>query len=230
MSISKTVETWAEVRLERTMCSAVFLRIGDIGTTSTRAAAPIVGGAGAGFGAATGDGAAGRGAAAGEDRNWRSSSAVISDRGRGSAGAIVVGRSPSIRNSTGGMAGAGGTVGGPGGGEGGGTAVGRVSEGGGGGAAAAMVASPSAAMTPTTVLTGTVVPGVTRISLRTPAAGEGISASTLSVEISNSGSSRPTRSPTFFSHLVTVPSAIDSPIWGMMTSVMLYLLPLIRDR
>jgi hypothetical protein len=26
-------------------------------------------------------------------------------------------------------------------------------------------------------------------------------------------------SPTFFIHFVTVPSAIDSPIWGMMTSV-----------
>jgi hypothetical protein len=53
-----------------------------------------------------------------------------------------------------------------------------------------------------------------------PAAGEGISASTLSVEISNSGSSRSMRSPTFLSHFVTVPSAIDSPIWGMMTSAM----------
>ena len=81
-------------------------------------------------------------------------------------------------------------------------------------------ASPAAAITPTTVLIGTVVPGATRISFRTPAAGEGISASTLSVEISNSGSSRSTLSPTFLSHFVTVPSAIDSPIWGMMTSAM----------
>ena len=72
---------------------------------------------------------------------------------------------------------------------------------------------------PTTVLMATVVPGSTRISFRTPAAGAGISASTLSVEISNSGSSRSTVSPTFFIHLVMVPSAIDSPIWGMMTSV-----------
>src|SRR3979411_1128458 len=52
-----------------------------------------------------------------------------------------------------------------------------------------------------------------------PAAGEGISASTLSVEISNSGSSRWTLSPVFFSHLVIVPSTMDSPIWGMMMSV-----------
>jgi hypothetical protein len=83
---------------------------------------------------------------------------------------------------------------------------------------AAVAASPSP-MTPTTVLIGTVAPGSTRISLSTPEAGAGISASTLSVEISKSGSSRTTRSPTFFIHLVIVPSAIDSPIWGMMTSV-----------
>ena len=52
-----------------------------------------------------------------------------------------------------------------------------------------------------------------------PAAGEGISASTLSVEISNKGSSRSTWSPTFFNHLVMVPSAMDSPICGITTSV-----------
>jgi hypothetical protein len=85
-----------------------------------------------------------------------------------------------------------------------------------GGAGVATSPSP---MMPTTVLIGTVAPGSTRISLRMPEAGAGISASTLSVEISKSGSSRWTRSPTFFIHLVIVPSAIDSPIWGMMTSV-----------
>jgi len=53
----------------------------------------------------------------------------------------------------------------------------------------------------------------------TPAIGDGISASTLSVEISKSGSSRLTVSPIFLSHLVTVPSAMDSPICGMITSV-----------
>jgi hypothetical protein len=83
---------------------------------------------------------------------------------------------------------------------------------------AAVATSPSPMM-PTTVLMGTVAPGSTRISLSTPEAGAGISASTLSVEISKSGSSRWTRSPTFFIHLVIVPSAMDSPIWGMMTSV-----------
>jgi hypothetical protein len=81
------------------------------------------------------------------------------------------------------------------------------------------VASPASPRTPTTVLIGTVCPSATRISVRVPATGAGISASTLSVEISKMGSSRLTLSPTFFSHLVIVPSAIDSPIWGMMISV-----------
>src|SRR5438552_3358347 len=70
----------------------------------------------------------------------------------------------------------------------------------------------------TSVWTGTVCPSCTLISANTPAAGAGISASTLSVEISNSGSSRLTGSPTFLSHLLKVPSAIDSPIWGIRTS------------
>ena len=47
----------------------------------------------------------------------------------------------------------------------------------------------------------------------------GISVSTLSVEISNSGSSRSTLSPGFFSQRVSVPSTILSPIWGITTSV-----------
>ena len=53
----------------------------------------------------------------------------------------------------------------------------------------------------------------------TPAAGDGISASILSVEISNSGSSRSTLSPTFLIQRTIVPSAIDSPICGITTSV-----------
>src|SRR5690242_4689146 len=74
-------------------------------------------------------------------------------------------------------------------------------------------------MTATTEFTGTVSPSLTLISVRTPAPGDGISASTLSVEISNSGSSRSTLSPTFLIHRTMVPSAIDSPIWGMTTLV-----------
>jgi len=50
------------------------------------------------------------------------------------------------------------------------------------------------------------------IDVSTPAAGDGISASTLSVEISNSGSSRSTSSPIFLIQRTMVPSAIDSPI------------------
>ncbi len=74
-------------------------------------------------------------------------------------------------------------------------------------------------ITATTVLMVTVAPSATLISVRVPATGEGISASTLSVEISKIGSSRWTVSPTFFSHLVMVPSVMDSPICGMRTSV-----------
>ncbi|MEJ7715521.1 MAG: hypothetical protein WKF40_07385 [Thermoleophilaceae bacterium] len=44
---------------------------------------------------------------------------------------------------------------------------------------------------------------------------EGTSASTLSVEISTSGSSTATVSPTCFSHSRTVPSETDSPIAGI---------------
>ena len=79
--------------------------------------------------------------------------------------------------------------------------------------------SPAAPITPTTLSTGTVSPSRARIASSTPAAGAGISASTLSVEISNSGSSRSTASPTLFIQRTMVPSAIDSPIWGMTTDV-----------
>src|SRR6266581_927953 len=82
----------------------------------------------------------------------------------------------------------------------------------------AAVAPASVSRTPTTVCTGTVCPSCTLISASTPADGAGISASTLSVEISNRGSSRLTGSPTFLSHLLKVPSAIDSPICGIKTS------------
>src|SRR5437763_14760345 len=75
-------------------------------------------------------------------------------------------------------------------------------------------------MRPTTALMPTVVPSCTRTSASTPALGEGISVSTLSVEISKSGSSRSTRSPGFLSHFVRVPSTMLSPIWGITTSVM----------
>ncbi len=52
---------------------------------------------------------------------------------------------------------------------------------------------------------------------RIPDTGEGISVSTLSVETSRSGSSASTRSPSFLSQRVTVPSVTLSPSWGMDT-------------
>jgi hypothetical protein len=67
---------------------------------------------------------------------------------------------------------------------------------------------------------------IARISTRMPEVGAGMSASTLSVEISRIDSSRLTSSPTFLSHFVMVPSAIDSPIWGMMTSTLAITQPL----
>ena len=88
----------------------------------------------------------------------------------------------------------------------------------GAGAGADAAADPTPSITATIVWIGTVCPSGTLISFSTPAEGEGISASTLSVEISNSGSSRSTLSPGFFSHLVMVPSKMLSPIWGMTTS------------
>jgi hypothetical protein len=91
---------------------------------------------------------------------------------------------------------------------------GLAAAGAGAGAAAGFetVAPASVSSTATSVCTGTVWPSCTLISASTPAAGAGISASTLSVDISNNGSSRLTGSPTFLSHLLKVPSAIDSPI------------------
>jgi hypothetical protein len=91
--------------------------------------------------------------------------------------------------------------------------------------AGAAAAEPAASITPTIVWIGTVWPSPTLISLSTPAEGDGISASTLSVEISKSGSSRSTLSPGFFSHLVMVPSKMLSPIWGItMSTAMIALL------
>src|ERR1043166_7518069 len=87
-----------------------------------------------------------------------------------------------------------------------------------GAAAGAAAAAPAPSIVATTVLIGTVWPSLTLISLSTPADGDGISASTLSVEISNSGSSRSTLLPGFFSPLVIVPSKMLSPIWGITTS------------
>ena len=66
---------------------------------------------------------------------------------------------------------------------------------------------------------GTVSPGLTRICATRPADGEGISASTLSVEISRSGWSFDTSCPGSTSHFTTTPSTTLSPSWGITTSM-----------
>ncbi len=85
--------------------------------------------------------------------------------------------------------------------------------------AGAPTSVPGAAMRARTVPTSTVSPSWTRISATTPSAELGTSVSTLSVEISSRGSSRPIDSPTWRSHFVTVPSETETPIWGITTSV-----------
>src|SRR5205807_1392352 len=146
-------------------------------------------------------------------------------RSRGTAFSSVtcttVPGAPGTAAGTAGGAGAGATAGGAkvgaGGGVGGAAACGAsVLAGAAAGAVAA--AAPAASITATTVWMGTVWPSATLISFNTPADGAGISASTLSVEISNRGSSRSTLSPGFLSHLVMVPSKMLSPIWGISTS------------
>src|SRR5258705_5006420 len=94
----------------------------------------------------------------------------------------------------------------------------------GAGADADAAAEPAPSITATMVWMGTVWPSAILISFRTPAEGEGISASTLSVEISKRGSSRSTLSPGFLSHLVMVRSQMLSPICGMTTSTAMGLL------
>src|SRR5208283_214959 len=100
----------------------------------------------------------------------------------------------------------------------------------GAGAGAVATADPAPSITATTVWMGTVCPSGTLISFSTPAEGEGISASTLSVEISNSGSSRSTLSPGFFSHLVMVPSKMLSPLWAITTSTGIAVISLLSQK
>ena len=80
-------------------------------------------------------------------------------------------------------------------------------------------ASPLTLIWARTCPTSTVSPSATRILAIVPAAGEGTSASTLSVETSTSVSSASTASPTALRHSRMVPSVTDSPIWGIVTSI-----------
>ena len=88
------------------------------------------------------------------------------------------------------------------------------------GAGAAAGAAPESPTTAMTVPTSTVSPSGTRISVSTPATGDGTSVSTLSVDTSNNGSSAATVSPTDLNHCVMVPSVTVSPSWGSVTSAM----------
>src|SRR6185369_11085107 len=74
--------------------------------------------------------------------------------------------------------------------------------------------SPITARSPPT---STVSSSPATIRSSTPAAGEGISVSTLSVETSSRGSSTSTRSPSCLSQRVTVPSVTLSPRAGIWT-------------
>src|SRR4051794_25044264 len=77
----------------------------------------------------------------------------------------------------------------------------------------------SVAIRAITVPTSTVVPTSTRISCSRPVAGDSTSVSILSVEIEAMISSAWTQSPTCFFHSTTVPSATETPIWGIVTSI-----------
>src|SRR5690242_18461893 len=70
-----------------------------------------------------------------------------------------------------------------------------------------------------TVPTSTVVPTSTMISCTRPVAGASTSVSILSVEIEAMISSASIQSPTCFFHSTTVPSATETPIWGIVTSI-----------
>jgi hypothetical protein len=100
----------------------------------------------------------------------------------------------------------------------GGSSITGAAAGAGAGSAGA-ISAPAGATIAITVPTSTVSPSATRICKTTPSAGLGTSVSTLSVEISRRGSSRPMGSPTCLSHLVIVPSDTETPIWGITTSV-----------
>ena len=77
-------------------------------------------------------------------------------------------------------------------------------------------AAPPVSICAITAPTCTVSPWAAVILTSLPSNGEGISALTLSVITSTRGSSRLTKSPSFFSHLSTVPSVTDSPSCGIL--------------
>ena len=85
------------------------------------------------------------------------------------------------------------------------------------GGASAAGPEPFGAISASTAPTLMVSPSATWIFTTVPAAGEGTSASTLSVDISTRTSSSETWSPSCLCHSSTVPSETESPICGMVT-------------
>ena len=77
--------------------------------------------------------------------------------------------------------------------------------------AGAVTAPDEDATTASTTPTSAVSPSGTRISVSTPATGDGTSESTLSVDTSNRISSSATESPTALNQRVMVPSVTVSP-------------------
>ena len=97
-----------------------------------------------------------------------------------------------------------------------------------GAAAGVEVAAAPSAIIASSAPTATVESTATTIFCRTPATGEGISVSTLSVETSSNGSSTATTSPSFFNQRVTVPSVTDSPSAGIVTEKVILFSPVTR--
>src|SRR6266849_3235387 len=83
----------------------------------------------------------------------------------------------------------------------------------------AVVSAPTVSITASVAPTGTVCPSAVTIFAIRPAPGDGISVSTLSVEISTNAWSSTTMSPSLTSHFVIVPSTTLSPICGIVTSI-----------
>ena len=152
---------------------------------------PLAGAAAAGAGGA---GAGGAGAASGAGAGASAAGALGGAAGLGGAGALGADGCPDSNGSA-------------------------LSTAAGAAGAAPPVDSPASPITARLVPTATVSPSATSISSITPATGEGISVSTLSVEISTRTSSTPIVSPTCLAHDKIVPSVTVSPSWGIATLV-----------
>src|SRR5262245_4724539 len=231
MSISLKVVRMAAVCWACTSRSAMRLRRGVMGTTSSPSDAGGGTGDGAGRGVATA--AAGTALGAGVPRSrYASTSSLVRRPPLPVPGMSAGSRSCSvIRRRTAGMSGPTTRLAGAGAGRATGAistarATGAAATGASAGAAARAGAAAWAACSrrATTSPTATVSPFCRRMR-STPARSAGISRLALSVSSSSSGSSAATRSPSFFSHCTITPSVTDSPRVGMRTSTAIPPLP-----